>query len=137
MKQQDAGATIAIGVYRLLVFGLLIVVVVAFLLVPVCYRALRGFTSAGRVPVARLLRRIAGGWPAEAAINTPPTTYFLALMLWSAVGLLTGGVLTLLGAPLFCLLIGFSAGLLTDALCSIEKEPQPRRPQGLEDIYPH
>jgi hypothetical protein len=136
MKQKDTGATIATAVIALLVFDLLIGGVVAFRLLPACGRVLRGLTIAGRVPVATLLRRITGGWPAQEAINTPPTACFLALIQWSAVGMLIGGVLVLLGAPLPCLLIGFSAGLLTGALCSLMKEPQPHRPQVLEDIYP-
>jgi hypothetical protein len=138
MKQQDTSATIAIGVYRLLVFGLLIVGVVAWLLLPVCYRALRRCTIAGRVALAQLLRRMTGGWPTDEAINTQPTAFVLALILWSIVGVLIAGVLVYLGAPLISLLIGFSGGLLTGALCGLMKEPQPQRPQVqvLEDIYP-
>jgi hypothetical protein len=136
MKQQDPGAMIAIAVYRLLVFGLLIGVVVAFLLLPVCYRALRAITIAGSVHVAMLLRRMTGGWPAAEAINTQPTACFLALILWSSVGVLIAGVLALLGAHPVSLLIGVSAGLLTGALCSLGKEPQPQRPQTVDDLYP-
>jgi hypothetical protein len=40
MRQHDTSATIAIGVYRLLVFCLLIVGVVAWLLLSIGYRAL-------------------------------------------------------------------------------------------------
>jgi hypothetical protein len=140
MKQEDAGATIAIvvikGVLWLLVFGLLFAGVAAYWLLPASGRVLRGFTIAGRVPVASLLRRMTGGWPAEEAINAPPTAFVLALILWSVLGMLLGVVLILLGAPLLCLLIGFSAGLLTGALCGLMKEPQPQRPQTLEDVYP-
>jgi hypothetical protein len=82
------------------------------------------------------MRRITGGWPAQEAINTPPTAYVLALIFWSFLGVLIGSVLVLLGAPLLSLLIGFLAGLLTGALCSRMKEPQPRRPQVLADIFP-
>jgi hypothetical protein len=137
MKQQDTGVAIATAVIGLLVVGLVIGVVIVFQLLPAGARALRAMTIAGRVPVARLLRRMTGGWPAEEAINTPPTSCFLALILWSVVGVLIGGVLVYLGAPLMSLLIGFSAGLLIGALCSLVKEPQPRRPQRrVEDIYP-
>jgi|ERR687895_2247560 hypothetical protein len=126
---------IALGVYRILVFGLLIGTVVAFLLVPMCGRALRRFTVASRVPMASLLRRMTG-WPAQEAINTPATATVLATLFWSVLGVLISGVLILLGAPLLCLLIGFLAGLLTGALCSLMKEPQPRRAQVLADIFP-
>jgi hypothetical protein len=136
MKQQDPAATIAIAVYRLLVFGLLLGLLVAFLLLPVCHRALRRVTSAGSVPIATLLRRLTGGWPAEEAITTPPTACFLALILWSSVGVLLGGVLTLLGAHSISLLIGVSAGLLIGALSSPGKAPQPQRQQTLDDLYP-
>jgi hypothetical protein len=136
MKQQDPGAMIAIGVFRLLVFGLLIGVVVAFLLVPACGRAFRRATIAGRVPVATLLRRVTGTWPAEEAINTPPTAFVLGLILWSSVGVLIGGVLALLGAHPVSLLIGAFIGLLIGALCSLGKEPQPQKQQTLDELYP-
>jgi hypothetical protein len=136
MKQQDPWAVIVTGVIKLLGFGLLLAVVAAWWLVPAGGRALRRFTIAGRVPTASLLRRMTGGWPAQEAINTPPTANVLALIFWSVLGVLLGVVLILLGAPLLCLLIGFSAGLLTGALCGLMKEPQPQRPQTLEDVYP-
>jgi hypothetical protein len=137
MKQQDPVTAITTAVIGLLVVGLVLSMVIVFLLLPAVARALRAMTTAGRVPVARLLRRMTGGWPAQEAINTQPTACFLALILWSVAGLLFGGVLVSLGAPLISLLIGFSAGLLIGALCSLMKEPQPRRPQRrVEDIYP-
>jgi hypothetical protein len=46
MRQHDTSATIAIGVYRLLVSGLLIVGVVAWLLLSIGYRALRSLAKA-------------------------------------------------------------------------------------------
>jgi hypothetical protein len=136
VKQQDPAVMIALGVYRLLVFGLLIGTVVAFLLLPVCGRALRRATVAGSVPVAMLLRRLTGRWPAEEAINTPSTACLLALILWSSVGVLIGGALALLGAHPVSLLIGVSTGLLIGALCSLGKELQPQRPQTVDDLYP-
>jgi hypothetical protein len=136
VKQQDPAVMIALGVYRLLVFGLLIGTVVAFLLLPVCGRALRRATVAGSVPVAMLLRRLTGRWPAEEAINTPSTACLLALIPWSSVGVLIGGALALLGAHPVSLLIGVSTGLLIGALCSLGKEPQPQRPQTVDDLYP-
>jgi uncharacterized membrane protein required for colicin V production len=136
MKQQDTGAAIATAVIGLLLVGLVIGVVIVFQLLPATGRTLRAMTIAGRVPVARLLRRITGGWPAEEAINTQPTACFLALILWSFVGVLIGGVLVYLGAPLMSLFIGFCAGLVTGALCSLGREPQPHRQQTLTDIYP-
>ena len=137
MKQQDTVTAVVTAVIGLLLVGLVIRVVIVFQFLPAGARALRGFTIAGRVPVARLLRRITGTWPREEAINTQPTACFLAMILWSVVGLLLGGVLVYLGAPLISLLIGFSIGLVTGALCGLMKEPQPRRPQRrVEDIYP-
>jgi hypothetical protein len=135
MKQQDPWAVIVTGVIKLLGIGLLLCVVAAWWLVPAGGRALRRFTIAGRAPTASLLRRITGGWPAAEAINTPPVAPVLALLFWSILGVLTGGVLVLLGAPLLCLFFGFLAGFLTGALCRLKKEPQPRRPQVLDDIY--
>jgi hypothetical protein len=123
-------------VIGLLVVGFVISVVIAFRLIPEIDRAFRTMTIAGRVPLARLMRRITGRWPAEEAINSQPTAFFLALILWSGVGILIAGVLVYLGAPLISLLIGFSTGLLTGALCGFMKEPQPQRPQTLEDVYP-
>jgi hypothetical protein len=136
MKQQDPWAMIVAGAIKLLGFGLLLAVVAALWLVPAGGRTLRRFTIAGRAPTASLLRRMTGGCPAQEAINTPPTANVLALLFWSSLGVLIGGVLVLLGAHLLCLLIGFLAGFLTGALCSLMKEPQPRRPQVLDDIYP-
>ena len=137
MKQQDPWAVIVTGVIKLLGIMLLLSVVAAWWLTPVGARALRRFTVASRVPIGRLLRLVVG-WPPEAAINTPPTATILTLILWSVLGTLTSGVLVLLGAPLLCLLIGFFAGLVTGALCSLLKEPQPQRPpqQRLEDVFP-
>jgi hypothetical protein len=137
MTNQNPWAVIVTGAIKLLGIMLLLCVVAAWWLTPIGGRALRRFTVAGRVPVARLLRLVAG-WPPEEAINTPPTATVLALILWSVLGTLTSGVLVLLGAPLLCLLIGFLAGLVTGALCSLMKEPQPQRPQRqrLEDVFP-
>jgi hypothetical protein len=136
MKQENPGVTIATAVIWLLVVGFVISVVIAFRLLPAGARALRAITIAGRVPLARLLRRITGGWPAEEVINMQPTACFLALILWSVLGVLSGGVLVSLGTPLISLVIGFSTGLLIGALCSLGKEPQPQRQQTLADIYP-
>jgi hypothetical protein len=135
MTNQNPWAVIVTGVIKLLGIMLLLCVVAAWWLVPVGGRALRQFTAASRVPMARRLRLLTG-WPPEEAINTPPTATVLALILWSALGVLTGGVLALLGAPILSLLFGFLAGLLTGGLCSLMKEPQPRRPQVLEVIFP-
>jgi hypothetical protein len=136
MTNQNPWAVIVTGVIKLLGIMLLLSVVAAWWLAPFGGRALRRVTIAGRVPVGRLLRLLTGRWPAEEAINTPPTAYYLALLFWSILGVLIGGVLVLLGAPILSLLIGFLAGLLTGALGGLMKEPQPRRPQVLEDIFP-
>jgi hypothetical protein len=72
MKQENPGAAIATAVIGLLAVGLVISVVLAFRLLPAGARVLRAMTIAGRVPVARLLRPLTGGWPAEAAINHIP-----------------------------------------------------------------
>jgi hypothetical protein len=138
MKQENPSAAIATAVIGLLVVGLIVSVVIVFRLLPAGVRALQAMTIAGRVPVARLVRQLTGGWPTDEAINTPPTAFVLALILWSIVGILVGGVLVYLGAPLISLVIGFSAGLLTGALCGLMKDPQPQRQQVqvLEDIYP-
>jgi hypothetical protein len=136
MKQQDPWAVIVAGAIKLLGIMLLLCVVAALWLTPAGGRALRRFTIAGRVPTARLLQRVTGKWPPEEAINTPPVATVLALLFWSILGMLLGGVLVLLGAHLLSLFFGFLASFLTGALCSLMKEPQPRRPQVLEDIYP-
>jgi hypothetical protein len=136
MTNQNPWAVIVTGVIKLLGIGLLLSVVAAWWLVPAGGRALRRFTIASRAPTASLLRLLTGGWPAEEAINTPPTAPVLALIFWSVLAVLIGGVLILLGAPLLSLFFGFLAGLLTGALCGLMKEPQPRRPQVLDDIYP-
>lgn len=136
MKQQDPWAVIVTAVIKLLGIMLLLSVVAAFWLIPVGGRSLRRVTIASRVPMARLLRLLSGGWPAQEAINTPPTAPVLALLFWSILGVLLGGVLILLGAPLLSLFFGFLLGFLTGAVCSLMKEPQPRSPQVLEDIFP-
>jgi hypothetical protein len=137
MKQEDPGATVAIAALKLMGLVLFIGVVILVLLVPPVGRALRAFTVAGNVLVAKLLRRITHGWPAAEAITTRPTACILALILWSFVGVLIAAVPALLLASLMWLLIGGFTGMLTGLLCSLLKEPSPpRRPQVLEDIFP-
>lgn len=136
MKQQDPWAVIVTAVIKLLGIMLLLSVVAAWWLAPAGGRSLRRVTIASRVPMARLLRLLTGGWPADEAINTPPTATVLALLFWSVLGTLLGVVLVLLGAPLLCLFFGFLAGLATGALSGLGKEPQPQRPQTLDDLYP-
>jgi hypothetical protein len=66
MRQHDPSTTIAIGVYRLLVFGLLTVGLVAWLLVSLGYRALRRLAKA---PQPRRQQVLADIFPEE---DSPP-----------------------------------------------------------------